>query len=729
MKEIFSLVGKIAVDGVEEAKSDIQGVTNQAEQSGTGMESAFKKVGTAVATYFAADKIIEFGKSCVESAAEVQAQNAQFEASFGDLQGAATEAFGRVSESTGILSTRLQVEGTKAFSMFKGAGMDANQALGESEKFLGLAADAAAYYDISLEEASERVLGFAKGNFENGDAIGVFTNETQRNTIAMDKYGKKFSECTEAQKQMLALDMIENTYEMSGALGQASREADGYENVMGNLKEAWRQFLAIIGQPILQAVIPIIKSLTSGLSTLGTKAQEIGQWISQLFDNFKKSDQAKASMDMIQTVITNLKAAWDIIFPSLMNVFNTVWNTIQMVWNTVGQPVFNFISTTVQTVVGWIVANFPTIAQIVANVFNTISMIWNTILLPVFTTIMNVVGTLVEVFTPVFNTILNVVGACFTGIMNFWNSVLFPVIQTIITVIGGLITVFSTVFNTILDIVGTVFGAIVDTISAVLNTILSVVTTVWNAISSVIGGVLNTILSIVSTVWNAISSTVSSVCSAVSSTISSIWNGIKNTVSSVVNGISSTVSSVFNGIKSTVTSIWNGIKSAIETPMNAAKDIVGNIIDTIKGFFNFSISWPRIPMPHFSISPAGWSIGDLLKGSIPSLGIDWYAEGGILEKPTAFGVSPNGNLRVGGEAGREAVAPISELMDYVRVAVAEQNGGMQEILTKILRLLSQFLPRQEMNVVLDSGVLVGEIAPQMDDELGKIKARKERYKK
>ena len=68
-------------------------------------------------------------------------------------------------------------------------------------------------------------------------------------------------------------------------------------------------------------------------------------------------------------------------------------------------------------------------------------------------------------------------------------------------------------------------------------------------------------------------------------------------------------------------------------------------------------------------------------------------------------------------------------MDYVRVAVAEQNGGMQEILTKILRLLSQFLPRQEMNVVLDSGVLVGEIAPQMDDELGKIKARKERYKK
>ncbi len=56
--------------------------------------------------------------------------------------------------------------------------------------------------------------------------------------------------------------------------------------------------------------------------------------------------------------------------------------------------------------------------------------------------------------------------------------------------------------------------------------------------------------------------------------------------------------------------------------MEAAKNFVRGIIDTIKGFFSFSIRWPKIPLPHFSISPKGWTAGDLLKCKIPSLGID-----------------------------------------------------------------------------------------------------------
>lgn len=160
--ELFKLVGRIAVEN-NEANQAIDETTDRAEDGGNSMVNSFKKIGTAVATYFAVDKIVAFGKSCVESASTVQAQNAQFEASFGSMQEEATKAFDRVAQSTGTLATRLQTEGTKAFSMFKGAGMEANEALKESERFLKLASDASAYYDISLEEASERVLGFAKG--------------------------------------------------------------------------------------------------------------------------------------------------------------------------------------------------------------------------------------------------------------------------------------------------------------------------------------------------------------------------------------------------------------------------------------------------------------------------------------------------------------------------------------------------------------------------------------
>ena len=62
----------------------------------------------------------------------------------------------------------------------------------------------------------------------------------------------------------------------------------------------------------------------------------------------------------------------------------------------------------------------------------------------------------------------------------------------------------------------------------------------------------------------------------------------------------------------------------------------------------------------------------MLDGEIPSLGIEWYAKGGILKKPTVFDIDEATNTaRAGGEAGDEAVAPIGLLLDYIRQAVRE----------------------------------------------------------
>lgn len=124
-------------------------------------------------------------------------------------------------------------------------------------------------------------------------------------------------------------------------------------------------------------------------------------------------------------------------------------------------------------------------------------------------------------------------------------------------------------------------------------------------------------------------------------------------------------------------------------PVNTAKNAINSAINAIKGFFNFSISWPHIPLPHFSISPAGWQIGDLLKGSIPSLGISWYAKGGVMTSPTIFGYSGN-NLLAGGEAGPEAIAPVDILQDYILQSIDSYFGGSPNaILTKILGAITK----------------------------------------
>lgn len=203
------------------------------------------------------------------------------------------------------------------------------------------------------------------------------------------------------------------------------------------------------------------------------------------------------------------------------------------------------------------------------------------------------------------------------------------------------------------------------------------------------------------------------------------FNTIKNNVVSAVTNLVDGARNKFNSFKNSVTSIFNSVKNAITKPIEKARDIVKGVVDKIKGFFNFSVSLPKIKLPHFSIKPSGWKIGDLLKGSIPKLGIDWYAKAVrspmLLDNPTAFGISPSGNIRVGGEAGSEIVGGTSTIMGMISDAVSSNNGGMEDKLDRLISLLTNYLPTLcNQQVVLSTGELVGALAIPMDRELGNI---------
>ena len=117
-----------------------------------------------------------------------------------------------------------------------------------------------------------------------------------------------------------------------------------------------------------------------------------------------------------------------------------------------------------------------------------------------------------------------------------------------------------------------------------------------------------------------------------------------------------------------VRSIFGKIKNALTKPFETAKNIIKGIIDKIKSFFNFTVRTPHIPLPHFKISPKGWKIGDLVKGKIPSLSVDWYAKGGIFTKPTVAGL---------GEAGPEGVIPLDRLWEKLdNIAMAATANGI-----------------------------------------------------
>lgn len=202
-----------------------------------------------------------------------------------------------------------------------------------------------------------------------------------------------------------------------------------------------------------------------------------------------------------------------------------------------------------------------------------------------------------------------------------------------------------------------------------------------------------------------------------------LWDKIKSAGGTAIDWIK-TKFNAFKDALSTVKNVFGSIKDTITGKLEDAKTAVKNVIDKIKGFFNTTLKFKGLKMPSIKLTMEKGSglmakAAELLGLSgVPKFSVKWNAEGGILDKPTIFG-RVGDTLLGGGEAGEEAIAPIDVLQDYTRQAVTEGMGNTTTVLIdevrEIITLLRQMLG---LNVYLDTGTLVGSLAPALNDELG-----------
>lgn len=259
-------------DAAEKTGEETEKSGEKAKGAGDAFKDMFKAHLSAEALISAlkaiARELVELGKQAVAAAADVAASNAQFEQTFSGVEETARKALKSVSNETKISSTRMQGSFTKIFSFVRSAGGDIETAMDIATRATRTAADSAAYLDKSYEDMTETLLSYIKGNYANDAALNIASTETTRNTAANKKYAKSFQELSEAQKVDVLLSMVEAGNEASGAIGQAAREAEQWTNVTGELSEAWKQFLAKIGTPILEGLTPIIQGITSALQRM-----------------------------------------------------------------------------------------------------------------------------------------------------------------------------------------------------------------------------------------------------------------------------------------------------------------------------------------------------------------------------------------------------------------------------------------------------------------------------
>lgn len=213
-------------------------------------------------------------------------------------------------------------------------------------------------------------------------------------------------------------------------------------------------------------------------------------------------------------------------------------------------------------------------------------------------------------------------------------------------------------------------GNLAGAIGSALAPVIQLLTPALKLLASLVGAVLKshfkTIITVIKTAAN-IFKTLGNIIKTIFNTIGPIVSKAVSTFKDFGSKVKSVLS--FDGLSGKVKDIFNTIKGVMTNPVESAKNAIKGIIDKIKGFFGFSVSAPHIPMPHFSISPAGWKVGDLLKGSIPHLSVSWYRK--AEDQPFLFN---NATLFGAGEHNDEMLYGRQNLMSDIREAV---GGGRQ----------------------------------------------------
>ena len=224
----------------------------------------------------------------------------------------------------------------------------------------------------------------------------------------------------------------------------------------------------------------------------------------------------------------------------------------------------------------------------------------------------------------------------------------------------------------------------------VLTPIKNFFTTTWDNIKTSVSNTWTNICN----VWKIASSWFSNnVLTPIKNVFTTVWDNIKQipknawtAITGVYQGAKTWFSNIFEGVKSAITSKFDAVKTKVSSVFENVKSTVSNAIEKIKGFFKFDWSLPHIKLPHFSISGSANPLKWITEG-VPKISVSWYADGGIMTKPSLFGINGN-SLMIGGEAGAEAIVPLDLLWNNMdkfaeKIVAGIINSQSQDINLKV----------------------------------------------
>lgn len=656
--EIFKLFGSIFVD-TSQAKNEMDQAGTNAERLGKNFKTVADKAGAFGQAVTNAGKKLTLGLTTPIVGAGVAAfkMASDYNETFSKMEQVfkgnskqveawaknSLKEFGMARETAyGMVATF----GDMSMSM----GLSSDEALQMSTSVAGLAGDMAAFHNVSLDVAQTALNSIWTGETESLRQFGIVMTQTNLDAFALEKgLGKTFQQMSQSEQvQLRYAYVMENTANAHGNYLLTNKEAAGQ---MKTLSESVKELAANIGQVLLPIITPILTKLNEWIS----KLLEMDEGQKKFIVTIAGVVAAIGPLLLILGSMANAVSSIAGLFAT-GGIFNSALGATTAAAGGTEAATMG-LGAALSTIIGPILAVVAAIAGVIAILIGA----WQQ-----SETFRNAVGTLIETIQlKLQDAMARIQEALAPGILAFQNffAIIGPILQQIGDFIG----------NNIVPMISWFMTSLIDAFTAIITAAAPFLEVIGN-IASFIGNMVGFVFALLNGDW------------------ASAWQFAQNMVQNVV-GV---ITGLFNTLLSVGTSIVGGIYNAFVGGFNSLRDsVVGtvenlynklkNIWDTICGIFKGEIPFPKIKMPHVNISGKF----SLNPPEAPHFGIEWYREGAVLNRPTLFGF--NGpNAMIGGEAGPEAISPVSTLQSYIKEAVNDRDNKVVDLLEQILAKMAFF---------------------------------------
>lgn len=527
-------------------------------------------------------------------------------------------------------------------------GLEVDKSMKELLNMAGMSASKFQKWGKAVAEGGENG---SKAMAEMVTWLDGIENATLKNELAVKVFGTKWE------------DQGHNLISVFKGLNDVQDKTAQNQEELNNVIEKMDSSPAVLMQ---QALVDIKTALEPALSVVAEIIANIAKWASE-------NSTLTATIAAIASVLGILTSAASVIAP-IITAIATSGVSLGAVFSAITGPI-GIVIGIITALTAAIVAAYnksETFREIVHSVFNSIKSV-----------IESAIGTVTDFLKEKLDTI-----------KKFWEE-------------NG---------TQIALAVENVFNFIKGVIEFVMPFVQDIIKGVWDAIKNIINGVLNVIMGVIKTFSALFTGDFKGMWEGIkllfSGAIEAIWGlvqlGFLGKIFKVIQGFGGKAIDVvtdmvtkfrgkFDEILSSATTKFDSIKNSIMKPINKAKDEIKDVLDNIVSFFKNlklpDIKIPKIKLPHFKVSGKF----SLDPPSVPKFNIDWYANGGILTKPTVFGINGD-SLMVGGEAGKEAVIPLT----------AKVLAGIGEGIAKHMQQQSQTIYIEPAPVIID-GQQVAEI--------------------